>query len=450
MKKMFYIATALALSISITGCSPTAQNNTNPQGTKMIAQGAGSANLSTNQQMTKLLPYRENFQWLYQGFAEYGHKMQLKYIEKTPSEIRYSVDGEVADMSGGEAKGNFKLKITYIISNGTITQYKTEEKMLDSKFDNIQLAKGPLVKNTAWVQQTFDRKGKAYTLDCKITDIVSEKGQNIYTVYYKDKKSAYYEKRKIKEGIGVIWFEKLFETGEGSFPVTYSLNLTGTGYLDKISMNSYLPPLGKTLRYFGLAEYAHTGTMKMISSSSESAVYQFNGSYADGSGIPGTFKVQYLFDYLRGTVTEKVIENTRQKVKLVNSKMQNPIILKFPIQTGNTWYSNITINGKQNQMEAKIVDISFKGKTYYSPYITGHDKLNPVATVRYVVRNVPGYYKNIYIEERKFQIGRGMIGFGNLMQGNLPISAKDMENPYKLEEAFINHMFGYSLAVNEI
>ncbi|MGE5330008.1 MAG: hypothetical protein ACM3KR_10955 [Deltaproteobacteria bacterium] len=436
--------------VFLSACSINKANNVGLQ-PKLNKQQISYTALNTNiQTLSKLLPYRENFQWKYNGFAEYGHFMKLQYIEKTGTETRYNISGTVDDMSGGESKIDNNLKLTYIISNNTLMQKKTEQRMLDSKFNSIELVRLPLSKTAKWTQYVLDKSGKTIILDCVITDISVDNGQNIYSIYYKDRNSKYYEKRKIKQGVGVIWFEKLFESKDGDFPVTYSLYVPLTGYSDKLVLNSYLPPLNKTLRFFGLAEYAHKGILKQISTSSESSVYQFNGEYTDGSGIPGTFKVQYIFDYLKGTILEKVIENTRKKTKSVNSILNNFVILKLPIQVGSTWFSNITINGNKNEVQAKIIDISYRAKTIYSPYVSDYDRNNPIITVRYIVNNVPGYYKNTYIEERKFQIGRGMIGFSNLMPGSLPISPKDLQNPLKVEEAVINHMFGYSLAVNEI
>lgn len=38
-----------------------------------------------------------------------------------------------------------------------------------------------------------------------------------------------------------------------------------------------------------------------------------------------------------------------------------------------------------------------------------------------------------------------MVGFSNLMPGDIPISKADAKDSKKLEEALVNHLFGYSL-----
>jgi len=68
----------------------------------------------------------------------------------------------------------------------------------------------------------------------------------------------------------------------------------------------------------------------------------------------------------------------------------------------------------------------------------------PIVIVRYMVEDVPGYFQNRYVEERRFQKGWRMIGFSKLMEGDLNL--KDKNDIYQVEQAIINHMFGYSLA----
>lgn len=404
-----------------------------------------------NNQLAGMLPKRENFRWRYNGFAEYGHTMTLKYIEKSGNEIKYHIDGIVDDPSGGEGNkepGYLNLKITYTIKDCVLIQTKTEKAMMDSIFDSLELLRAPLNKNSKWVQEQVDKSGKQYTLEAEITGIKEEGGLKTYTVMYKDKNGDYYEKRDIKEGFGVISFEKLWKDRDNnSYQIGYSLYSEASGYESKLQLDSLLPPLDKNLRYFGLAEYGHNGVFKLVSSDSDSSVYEFNGEFDDGSGIPDKFKVQYTLDYINGTVTEKVLENTRTGKKEVNSIIPEHIIMKLPLSTGTEWEQSVEVDGKQYNMNGLIVSVAYKGNTDYSPGVTDYDKNYPVVTVRYKIHDMPGYFKNTYIEEREFQAGRGMIGFGKLMPGDIGLSEKDIEDGFKVEEALINHMFGYSLAI---
>ena len=90
-------------------------------------------------------------------------------------------------------------------------------------------------------------------------------------------------------------------------------------------------------------------------------------------------------------------------------------------------------------MTATIVSIAYEGSTFY----TQMKSSTPVMTIRYIVEEASGYFQNRYVEERQFQRGQGIISFSQLMEGDLDI--KDLDNDYQVEQAIINHMFGYIL-----
>ncbi len=381
-------------------------------------------------EVARLLPARPDYQWSYHGFAEYGHRMVLQNISKQDDAIAYHIKGEVDDMSGGEAKQDLSFSVTYTVKPGVLIQNKMGRAMMDTSFKDLELIRTPLRKGNSWLQETTNEDGTTVTLKTTITDVKEENGQKIYTVVYKDTQSEYYEKREIKEGVGVLSYEKLYMDPNGNFTIGYYIYYPGTGYRNKLDINAYLPKLNAQLRYFGLAEYGHVGVLKELSSTSDDAIYEFQGKYQDGSGIDDEFTVRYYIDYVKGTVTEKVISSTRFSPPEVNSKLHNLVILKTPFKQGTTWSHNTKINGKEYKVTAKIKE--------YDP-ATGRMK------VTYTVKGIPGYFQNTYIEERIFERGRGMVGFSNLMPGDIPISETDAKDSKKLEEALINHMFGYSL-----
>ncbi len=457
-KGVFVIAGVILAGILLGGCNAASnkppENNTTPNATQNT-QNADNTTVNSkiaeyNNQLAGLLPSREGYKWRYNGFAEYGHEMTLVSIFRGTGETKFNIQGFVDDMSGGAGNfetGHFGIALTYIIKDGVLRQEKVEKIMMDSDSNNIELLRGPLTLNSKWTQDVVAKDGKKLKLDCEITEINDQNGVKTYTVMYKDKSSEYYEKRQIKEKAGVVSFEKNWKDQEGKwYPIGYSIYAEASGYVSRLELDRFLPPFDKLLRFAGLAEYSHEGKMKKVSSDENSAVYQFDGTFTDGSGIPGTFKVQYSFDYVNGTISEKVVENTRPNAKKeVNSKISEHIILKFPVNAGTAWQQEVTVNGKKYLMDAKITSVAFRGRTEYSPGLTDHDRQYPVATVRYIVRDVPGYFNNTYIEERNFQVGRGMIGFSNLMAGDIGISGKDLEDKSKVEEAVLMHMFGYSL-----
>jgi len=385
---------------------------------------------SSIESLARLLPARKDYHWQYEGTAEYGHNMTLNSIQKSKDRYIYKITGEVDDMSGGESDRDFSLQITYTVEPDVIIQEKKEQVMMDSEFSRLELIRGPLTTGTAWLQKVKDKKGKVTTLRCTITGVTKDGAQKIYSVYYKDQNSNYYEKRKIKEGVGIIFFEKLYTDSEGDYTIGYTLTPSGTGYINNMQINRYLPKLNQTLRYTGYAEYGHQGILKKISAGSDDAIYEFQGTYYDGAGIPDPFTVRYYIDYVRGTVTEKVMSNERTGKREINSKLHDLVVLKLPFEKNKTWSHKVHVNQKWYTVKARILEVN---------------KDKGTIRVQYTVEGVPGYYRNTYREERTFQVGYGMISFSNLLPGDIDISDTDAKDPDKLNEALDNHSFGYTM-----
>jgi len=364
--------------------------------------------------------------------------MELKSVTTGNGAIRYKTEGNVYDPSGGEAPGDFSLQLEYEVTNEAIVMRKNSEKMMDN-FSELVLIRLPLQKGTQWKQSAKHKNGKNYELTCTIDKIENQPDGKVYTILYKDNDSNFYEKRRIQENWGVVSFETVWESEEGPVTMGYELYREVSGDPAKTALSAFLPPLEKQLRYFGLAEYAHEGQLLKISENQGKTVYQFNGTFQDGSGIPGQFRVRYHFDYKEGIIQEKVIENTRSKRNEINSKMHDPIILKLPLEVGNSRQQKVMFDGTEKTMTATIVSIAYEGQTFYTQNKSGP----PVVTVRYMVEEVPGYFQNRYVEERQFKKGLGMISFSNLMKGDLNI--KNINDDYQVEQAIINHTFGYGL-----
>lgn len=176
------------------------------------------------QQLSALLPKNNGFVWNYEGFAEYSHQMKLNKITDNTLNRVYDITGEVGDPSGGESQLDRNLSIKYTISGNKLVQEKNESTMLDSKYNKMTLIQTPLTAGTFWTENVVDKKGRSTSIGAFIKKVeIANDGSKQYTVRYDDSKSSYYEERVIKEGIGVINFEKLLELQDGNFPVSYFL-----------------------------------------------------------------------------------------------------------------------------------------------------------------------------------------------------------------------------------
>ena len=425
MRRIILIVLLMLVILSVyTGCTNQKNDYDNNK------ENNNEVNMENIKDLAVLLPNEKDYTWKYYGFAEYGHIMKLEEIRQEKESILYIVSGNVYDTSG-EASTDFNFSVTYTVMPDVLIQDKIEEAMMDSEFNHIELIRTPLTEGSSWNQEVKYKDGKETILKCTITNIENIEGNKSYTVTYEDTVSDYYEKRIISEGIGVVLFEKLYINKEGNFSIGYQLYYEDKYIYTTEEINQYLPPLNKELYYYGLAEYGHIGVLKEISSDDKQSIYEYYGTYNDGTGIPDEFVSKYIIDYTAGIVTETVLSNTRNDKMEVNSRLYNLVILKLPVKKGTVWYDDVVINGNPYIVKAEIVE--------FNSQINGRIK------VKYTVSGVPGYYNEIYIEERVFEKEYGMTSFTNIMPGDIGINEEDKKDLEKVNQAIMNHSFGYSL-----
>ncbi|WP_422484591.1 S-layer homology domain-containing protein [Gudongella sp. DL1XJH-153] len=179
-------------------------------------------------ELEDLLPQYNNFKWIYHGSVEYGHDMEIESIVTDQNTANYFIEGNVHDASGGESDSDYSLGLEYTVHSDVIIQTKTEEMMLDSDYDEIELIRTPLEEGSSWTQEVENSEGET-TLESTITEVEDTDDGMIFTVRYEDLNSDYYEEREIQEGVGVITFTKLMITEDDSYPMGYSLFEEGSG-----------------------------------------------------------------------------------------------------------------------------------------------------------------------------------------------------------------------------
>ena len=226
------LALLLILILALTGCvKPPAEPVTPPEEPPVEV-------VFEKEALSALLPTQIGYQWIYNGFAEYGHHMTLDAILESEDSSIYEISGEVADMSGGEGNLEVALTLRYILSGDSIVQEKTEEMMLDSKFDRLTLIKLPFKVGNSWTEIVTDPDtSDEVTLNSTIEAAEMVDGAMQYTVRYLDPDSDYFEVRVIREGVGVVSVEKLLELTGGDFPVSYFLYISGM--LEEVTMDLY-------------------------------------------------------------------------------------------------------------------------------------------------------------------------------------------------------------------
>ena len=138
---------------------------------------------AANEELKKLLPEKEGFRWIYNGFAEYGHTMELERIQKQGSQTTYFVSGNVEDLSGASLPGIFPR----IELRNKGWDSGSEEKGIDAGLYQQQYPVGQNTSGTRaqWKRTVTTKDRDELNLDCQITEVTEENRVKEYTVFMK-------------------------------------------------------------------------------------------------------------------------------------------------------------------------------------------------------------------------------------------------------------------------
>lgn len=165
-------------------------------------------------ELIAIFPLVKGTTWKYNGYAEYGHSMQIDDVKTENSDTIVNIKGQVEDGSGEKGK-TFIVK--YMINKDAIIENinydYTHGKTINSIIPDKIILKTPLKVGTSWSQK-FNYKNKEYTAQTKITNINPNQSTNAmeYTTEttvegidgYLD--NIYKEKRVYEVGKGMISF----------------------------------------------------------------------------------------------------------------------------------------------------------------------------------------------------------------------------------------------------
>lgn len=190
-------------------------------------------------------------------------------------------------------------------------------------------------------------------------------------------------------------------------------------------------------RFNGYAEYGHIQTLKDVREKGMQFELGFVGKMMDGfgEGENRTFKLTYQIDHQ--TVTEK-IENADPysmlgQDDLLVSIIPNKIILKTPLEVGNSWLETFPYEGEDYTAKTTIV----------------RAELNPDGMMEYetltTVEGIDDYFQDIYKERRVFVTGSGMTAFSNLI--SLDAVGVEYSEEDQIEDLY---MFGFGLSNEEV
>lgn len=169
--------------------------------------------------LERYLPDQCGYSWIYWGFAEYGHWMQLDGITQVGDETIYRVSGMIEDMSEGEGGGDLSIKLKYVVNDTVLTLVQRAPRVMDNDYQEMDLLRLPLIQGNSWTQTVTGRDGEEVDLICEIEEVE----ENQITVRYSRTDSPFYQLRVFEEGMGVVTFEKLYITQDGNFEIGYTL-----------------------------------------------------------------------------------------------------------------------------------------------------------------------------------------------------------------------------------
>lgn len=207
MRKKIYIWMILGLLfILLSGC---AKQPKEPQDT----EGPPQEEKPPSQELLAILPQDTEGEYFYNGFAEYGHSIRIDRVEEKPEQTIYHVTGEVDDPSGGEAKGNFNIRMEYIVDAEKITEKIIEGERMPHKLKELEVLRLPLEKGNTWEQKVMiDGKEAKVRAVIESIDVDPQDRMETYTVFYtvpmENMPNGIYEERRIyKKGVGLYIFE---------------------------------------------------------------------------------------------------------------------------------------------------------------------------------------------------------------------------------------------------
>ena len=199
----------LTILMGLTACTSQTQNKP-------------SVLVNYNDDLDALVPQMPA-SWIYSGTADYNQVMSLVEVIETSGQKIYKVYGEVEDTTGGEVQADFTFEKTYTVTGDRLEQTRKGRMLLDSEYDKLTLIKLPLEVGNTWNEKVIDTSGKTVGISAEIEAIEEVSDGKVYTVRYKQSGSKYYELRKIKEGSGVVHFEKIMFYDGDQFDLEYSL-----------------------------------------------------------------------------------------------------------------------------------------------------------------------------------------------------------------------------------
>jgi hypothetical protein len=175
-------------------------------------------------------PSQPGFVWIYDGFAEYSHRMTLNEVTPGPrrGETVHKITGEVEDPSGGESPHDFRIELEYVFSRDSATERVIRGDVFPHLLRPLVVLRHPIETGRSWsVDAPGGGKIEAGILEVGVDP---EDERRFCIVRYTAPAPGlpggrYVETRTFKQGLGITRFENTIapEVDFNYFLAYYSL-----------------------------------------------------------------------------------------------------------------------------------------------------------------------------------------------------------------------------------
>jgi hypothetical protein len=172
-----------------------------------------------SEELLQMFPSRVGTEWIYNGFAEYGHQMRLDAVNiMNSSTLQYLITGEVADMSGGaEGTGDYSLLLEYRFTAQAVREVFVKGEKVPHKIKEFDILRLPLEKGNTWTQKVVIT-GKETELKAEIMEAGKDpaSGAKVVKVDYTAPMEGfpggqYKESRTFREKEGLLHFVNTYD-----------------------------------------------------------------------------------------------------------------------------------------------------------------------------------------------------------------------------------------------
>lgn len=317
----------------------------------------------------------------------------------------------------GGLKGWKNQKETFISISGTVLEVNGTSALISTKKN---LSEEDLYKSyDLWLQGDYDLISLSNIEEVEVGMVIDVMVKKHILETYPAQAVA-----KSYEVIKQIELTKELESPISENESVYSQQLVDI-FPQKIGLNQ---------QFNGYEEYGHIQTLKAIQTKETAFELLFEGQMRGGRGESGERVFKLTYEVTDDAIIEHIKNfdpyNKLYRSNLLNSIIPNKVILKLPLEVGNSWDETFDYKNQTYEAHTEIIRVDLF-----------EDESKEYETLT-TVQGIGDY--DCYQENRVFKTGSGMISFNNVL------SLETMDNQNQERDTFEDgYLFGYYLSISQ-